>query len=132
MIEYNFYVQSSERPGDIFNGLIETANGVRFDELHVFMAYASLKGCYLLNETLTKECHNWTKSKKRWLISFDGGITEPSALSFLKGLKNSEVRIPRGLEVLTKNLAPRALFHHKLYFFESLSLNSLAVFGGSP
>lgn len=69
-----------------------------------------------------------TSLQKRWLVSFDFGITDPEALSNLSELPNSEVRVPNALSVLRQRLRPSVRFHPKLYLFEG---ESHSLFSGS-
>lgn len=132
MLEQQLLVQSISNAGEIFGGLIKTAMSVPFTECQVLMAYASYKGCSLINTELSNKIPHWNRVKKCWLISIDGGVTEPNALEFLSELRNSEVRIPNAQEVLQNNLHSKKRFHHKLYLFNAPSKESLAIFSGSP
>jgi len=132
MFKQELIIQSSNNAGEIFDSLMNTAVSIEFSEFEILMAYASYRGCYLFHEELTKRFAGWSKVKKRWLISIDGGVTEPKALKFLRDLNNSEVKIPHAKEILARNLRPKTLFHHKLYLFDAPMKKSLAIYTGSP
>lgn len=132
MLTQELHVQTEQNKGEIFRKLIETARKMTFTEMDVAVAYATLKGSKLLNEKLEKVIPKWGTIKKRWLVSINGKVTEPEAISYLAGLQNSEVRIPFGKRLINTNFKNTSLFHYKIYFFESSSKEQLSVFSGSP
>lgn len=93
-----------QRPGGgtaILNACRELAASTAFERVTGLYAFASLKGVRLLSSALA-EAGSWALADKRWVISIDGGITEPEALRFLLNLRRAEVRIPYAEELLAK------------------------------
>ena len=73
----------------------------------------------LLLDSLQKQS-SWGSSAKRFLVSFDFGITEPAALELLAKQPNLEVRVPNGSAVLASpTLRPPHTFHAKGYLFRA-------------
>lgn len=87
-----------------------------YEYVDVAVAYASGEGVRLLDERLSSEI--WTAARKRFLVSFDFGFTQPKALARLSALNNAEVRIPNGRAVLASpTLRPPSAFHAKAFIF---------------
>ncbi len=132
MFDQDFFLQTQGRHGEILRGLIRCASAAQFDQMLGAVAYASIAGCKLLNESLRSASPRWTDVTKRWLVSIDFALTEPAALEFLAKLPNSEVRIPNALADTFPNIRPRRRFHDKLYTFEmSRAPDAVALFTGS-
>lgn len=108
------------RIGDVLRGISRTAARVgSFTAIDVAVAYATAGGVGLLAHELSAS-PAWSTSQKRWLISIDFGITQPSALRTLANLPFSEVRIPNGVQVASSAaLLPTNTFHAKGYVFRS-------------
>lgn len=109
-----------QRPGEgtaILNAYQDLAARVTFNRLTGLYAFASLKGARLLTEVL-KPSASWNGASKRWIISIDGGVTDPAALRFLLTLRRTEVRIPDAEELLTRRLRPIKRFHPKTLLLE--------------
>lgn len=109
-----------QRPGEgtaILKAHRELCSGTPFNRLTGLYAFASLKGARLLASALST-APSWRAASKRWIISIDGGITEPDALEFLQSLHRSEVRVPYGEELLARRLRPKHRFHPKTLFLE--------------
>jgi HKD family nuclease len=95
------------------------------------ISYASLAGCKLLNEHLSKAIPTWKNITKKWLIGLDNGITGSESLRYLADLSNSNVHLFDAEYLLNNNLHPRLKFHSKLYFFESSDHGAIGIFSGS-
>jgi len=110
-----------QRPGEgaaILNAHRDLASAARFSRLTGLYAFASLKGARLLTDAI-KGSSSWNGASKRWIISIDGGITEPGALRFLLNLRGTEVRVPHAEELLTRRLRPIYRFHPKTLLLEN-------------
>ncbi len=117
MAAISYYVQ---RPGEgpvILNACRALVTGTAFDRITGLYAFATNKGVRLLAAAASPSA-NWSRSHKRWVISIDGGITEPDALRFLLSLRRSEVRIHDAEELLTRRLRPIHRFHPKTLLLE--------------
>jgi len=124
-----------QRPGDgtaILNAYRDLATSATFSRLTGLYAFASLKGARLLVGTL-QPSPSWNAASKRWVISIDGGITEPEALRFLIGLRKSEVRVPDAEGLLGRKLKPVFRFHPKTLLLEqqNVTLQPAAMLVGS-
>lgn len=116
----SYTVQRSGEGMAILNAHRAVCAGTLFDRLTGLYAFASLKGATLLERALS-ESPSWRKASKRWVLSIDGGITEPAALTFLRRLPRSEVRVPDGEELLAHGLRPTHRFHPKTLILERRS-----------
>lgn len=128
MYRHETFVQCDDNAGAIRRGLIMSATAAEYDSLTVAVAYATAQGCRMLTEDFRESIPNWNQLEKRWLISFDFGITEPGALNHLSELPNSEVRVPNALRVIQQRLRPSVRFHPKLYLFDGVGHS---LFSGS-
>jgi HKD family nuclease len=111
-----------QRPGEgpvILNACRRLVTGTRFDRATGLYAFASKKGSQLLVQSLANANSGWAAAQKRWIISIDGGITEPEALRYLLGLRKTEVRVPNAEEVLKRRLKPVYRFHPKTLLLET-------------
>lgn len=108
-------LRSSGRVREVIRAV---AASVRFNRTRVAVAYASLPGCVDLDTILSKANSAWKLAEKRWLISIDYGHTDPRAIQFLRRLKNSEVRVFDGINLLRRRLAPISSFHPKTFVFD--------------
>jgi len=109
-----------QQPGEgtaILNAYRDLAAATRFTRLTGLYAFASFKGVRLIT-TVLAESPSWLAASKRWVISIDGGITEPDALRFLLSFRKAEVRVPYAEELLTRKLRPVYRFHPKTLLFE--------------
>ena len=102
-----------------------------FTSIRVAMAYASETGCRDLCQQLRKAMPKWHSARKQWLLSIDFGRTEPGAISLLRDMQNSEVKIANGSALLDRQLIPQRCFHPKTYVFESRNSAALGLFLGS-
>lgn len=112
-----------QRPGEgptILNAYRALATSVPFDRLTGLFAFASAKGALLLSSVFQQANSRWRSVAKRWVISIDGGITEPGALRFLLQQRNVEVRVPYAEELLGRHLKPIHRFHPKTMLLETL------------
>jgi len=124
-----------QRPGEgatILKAYRDLAGAAAFNRVTGFFAFASFKGARLLTGALA-ESPNWAAASKRWIISIDGGITEPGALRHLLRLRKAEVRVPDAEELLARKLRPIHRFHPKTVVFErqSATLAPTAIMVGS-
>ena len=111
-----------QRPGGgpaILNACRQLADSVQFDRVTGLYAFATRKGVTLLSDALSGTSSSWRGAFKRWVISIDGGITEPAALRLLLALPRSEVRVFDAEEVLRRRLSPILRFHPKTLLLES-------------
>ena len=111
-----------QRPGEgpaILNACGQLAAATTFQRLTGLYAFASNKGARLLVACLSEACSSWPSASKRWVISIDGGITEPAALRFLLQLRKAEVFVPDAEGILMRNLKPIHRFHPKTLLLES-------------
>lgn len=109
-----------QRPGGgaaILNAHRELSGGAAYDRFTGLFAFASVKGARLLADAVGQS-PSWQNAVKRWVISIDGGITEPNALRFLLALPHSELRVPYGEELLAAELRPVHRFHPKTVLLE--------------
>ena len=112
-----------QRPGEgtaILNAYRDLAASTTFSRLTGLYAFASHKGARLLIGILQRS-PSWSAASKRWVVSIDGGITEPEALRFLLKLRRSEVRVPDAEALLTRSLNPTFRFHPKTLLLERQS-----------
>lgn len=117
MLQHQLFLQTEARQRMIHQGVVAAAKSGSYESLDVAVAYATLGGCTALTETLAGCVDNWAAYRKRWVVSFDWGITEPDAVLHLASLPNSQVWIPRAEQVLDSNLRPTRCFHPKYYVF---------------
>ncbi|MGO9436423.1 MAG: hypothetical protein ACLP00_19280, partial [Terracidiphilus sp.] len=100
-----------QRPGEgpaILNACRTLVSSAEFNRLTGLFAFATYRGATLLTSTLARASGSWRKALKRWVISIDGGITEPKALRHLLSASRSEVFIVDAEKVLRRNLVPIA------------------------
>lgn len=98
------------------------ASSVRFNRIRVAVAYASLPGCQDLDAILRDANNAWQGAEKLWLVSIDYGHTDPRALDFLRRLRNSEVRVYDGKNLLKRRLLPTSSFHPKTFVFDRVGI----------
>lgn len=115
MYKHSLYLQGMDRFGAIYGGLLRTASTADYDEIRVAVAYVTKEGCRRVANGFGSTLPRWESMDKRWLTSFDLGVTEPAALEFLSSLPNSEVRIAGAERALSAHLRPSIHFHTKLY-----------------
>jgi hypothetical protein len=106
-------IQGPEHPGAVLDAIKQAAEVVPAGYLKAGFAYASVAGVQLLSWSLADVMEDWAKTKKRWLVSFDWGTTDPEAVDFLASLPNSQVRVPYAEEVIARKLMPAVCFHLK-------------------
>jgi hypothetical protein len=106
-------IQGPEHPGAVLDAIKRAAEAVPTGYLKAGFAYASVAGVQLLSWSLADVMDGWGKTKKRWLVSFDWGTTDPDAIGFLASLPNSQVRVPYAEEVIARKLTPAVCFHPK-------------------
>lgn len=106
------------RIGHVLEGIAVTAASAGgFSHVDAAVAYATRGGVGQLTARLS-QLPTWSAAAKRWLVSFDFGITEPLAVEALAALPTSEVRVPNGQTVIAaKLLRPINTFHTKGYLF---------------
>src|SRR4051794_5867235 len=99
---HELLVQGPDNPDAIVGGLERIAATVQFTRVRGAYAFANGAGALQLTDTLGAATDNWSVADKRWLISFDFGFTEPTALELLDGLPASEVRVPNAEDLLSR------------------------------
>lgn len=124
-----------QRPGEgtaVLNACRDLAASTTFSRLTGLYAFASHKGARLLIGALQLS-PSWSAASKRWVISIDGGITEPEALRYLVRLRRSEVRVPDAEALLARRLKPTFRFHPKTLLLEQQTptLQPAAILVGS-
>jgi hypothetical protein len=120
-------IQGPEHPGAVLDRITRAAEAVPAGHLKAGFAYASVAGVQLLSWSLDEVTDDWAKRKKRWLVSFDWGTTDPNAVDFLASLPNSQVRVPHAEEVVARKLMPAVCFHPK-----TLALHGVRASGKPP
>lgn len=113
MFTYTLAVQGPANERAVLGAVRAASASASFDRLRAAFAYASAGGAQLLHGTISGAAPDWDRMRKRWLVSFDWGHTEPEAIEFLVSLANSEVRVPYAEEVVARNLIPVVCFHPK-------------------
>lgn len=114
-------VYAVQRPGQgpvILNAFRNLVTSVRFDRVSGLFAFASKKGARLLSRVIQQATPDWKNLAKRWVISIDGGITEPDALRYLLRQRGVEVRVPDAEALITRRLKPVHRFHPKTMLLE--------------
>jgi hypothetical protein len=119
MAELTYVVQRPGEGASILSAYRQLASGVAFDRLTAMFAFASFKGARLLTTAIGESVPNWRRTRKRWVVSIDGGITGPEALRFLLRLQRSEVSVANGDEMLRRGLRPITRFHPKTILLEA-------------
>src|ERR1700683_339196 len=112
-----------QKPGQgpaILNAYRELISNVACDRSTGLFAFATHQGAKVLTAALSAASQRWRRAQKRWVISIDGGVTEPGALRFLLAAANSEVYVPDAELLLSRGLVPRKRFHPKTLLLECL------------
>jgi hypothetical protein len=81
MAKILYIVQRPDEGPLMLNAYRSLATSVPFSRLTGLYAFASLKGAKLLVDVLRRATPNWNNVAKRWIISIDGGITEPKSFA---------------------------------------------------
>lgn len=111
-----------QRPGygpAIMTAYRDLTSRVPFNRLTGLYAFASRKGARLFCDAIGEVVPAWANVSKRWVISIDGGVTEPDALRYLLRQRKAEVRVPDAEELLHTGLRPLRRFHPKTLLLES-------------
>jgi HKD family nuclease len=119
MTELLYIVQRPAGGAAILNAYQNLARAVRADRFTGLYAFASYKGARLLTDALRESAADWAKSDKRWVISIDGGVTEPEALRFLLRQRRTEVRVPDAETLINRKLRAVHRFHAKTLIVEA-------------
>jgi hypothetical protein len=98
-------------------------------ELRWAVAYATYRGCETLIDRISTKIgsNQWDGIPKRFIVSLDFGITDPSALQYLQDLNNSSVYIANPEVVNRNGFRPIKAFHPKLFLFNSPQNNCFVV-----
>lgn len=104
-----------------------------FEEFKCAVAYATVGGVCLLEETLKSQLDDtWVQMRKRWLVGIDWCRSDPPAFRRLEGMKKSQVRVPNGgALVKTDGCTPRDTFHPKLFVFAAPSVYAVICGSGN-
>lgn len=113
----------------ILRGIATTWEAASFTRSRAAVAYVSAKGARTLNARLGRGDDRWDDATKEWIVSIDFGTTEPAALSYLRGLPHSEVRVANAAEVLERGLRPVRCVHPKTYIFDESEGGADGAFG---
>lgn len=113
MFRHELVIQGPDNQDAVLRAVAATARTDSFTRLRGAYAFASRGGALVLTQTLGASLSSWHAVRKRWLISFDFGHTQPEALAMLMRLSQSRVRIPDANHLLRRNLVPRICFHPK-------------------
>jgi len=114
-----FQDANTQRSSALINLLAAVGASSQYGRLRTAIAYATYSGCRDLVSRFEKSVAGWQDLQKLWLISFDFGHTEASALEYLHAVPNSEVRIPGATNLLQNRLMPQYCFHPKTFVFDS-------------
>lgn len=86
-------------------------------QLRVAVAFASEAGARTLRSLCPGRAFDGLP--KRWLVGIENGLTQPEALAYLAGLRDSEVRVPYGENALERAaLRAPTFFHPKVYAYD--------------
>jgi HKD family nuclease len=110
-----------QRPGEgpaILNAYRELVSNIDCDRSTGLFAFATYRGASVLTAALAAASRKWREAPKRWVISVDGGVTEPGALRFLLAGAKSEVYVPDAELLLSRGLVPANRFHPKTLLLE--------------
>lgn len=111
-----FIYQSAVSPSRMLAGLGRLLR-FRLESLSVCAAYTTAGGVALFSETAEDElgAENWGRLAKKFVTSFDYGITSPDAIRALMRLENSHVYIANSDVLDCPGFRPKHAFHPKTY-----------------
>lgn len=90
-----------------------------FDRIEIAVAYATLRGTFIIRDAVESEC-SWEELDKRWVLGIDWCRSEPTALEYIASLPNSQARIFDGQDVVSEpGCVPSVPFHPKVFILRS-------------
>ena len=115
-----------------YMGMIRSAfERTRPQRICAAVAYATQSGVAELDEALG-DLKNWRKATKRWLVGIDYCRSDPLALTHLRDLPSSKVRIFDGEFVSNrKGCVPRDSYHPKAYLLLGNKRSTAVVGSGN-
>ncbi len=132
MTKLSYTVQRPDQGNAILRAYRDLIASTEFSRVTGLYAFASHKGARLLVGEF-QNSSSWKASVKRWVVSIDGGITEPEALRFLVRLRKATVWVPDAEALLVRRLKPVRRFHPKTLLLErhNRALEPSAILVGS-
>lgn len=121
-------LQDRSRPGEILLALASVLDN-QVTALRIAVAYTTRAGCDQLIPLIESKIgkRRWRDLPKEIVTSFDFGITDPEALSYLSAIPNCSVYVA-GAEVLNRSsLRPNISFHPKLYIFDKADRRAILI-----
>src|SRR5258707_15757043 len=86
---FSLHIQPAANGDGAVNRLSELAGAAQWRSLTVSVAYATESGARQLAAGLAKRWPHWKPSRKVFVVGLDFGLTEPNALTYLRGLPNA-------------------------------------------
>ena len=126
-----YVIQPSHGPySELFNVAIRQG---QFTSLQVAVAYATIGGVRVLTQILEEHLQSsWTSMNKSWLVGIDWCRSDPSALTQLANLPNSQLRVPAGAQLVRNpGCNPTQTFHPKLFLLTGPETASLISGSGN-
>lgn len=122
------FTQNSRCPSQVLFAFDEVAIP-SVQQVRWAVAYSTRKGCERLVDRISARMgkSRWEKSEKKFITSLDFGLTDPSALEFLAGLRESKVYIANPEIVGKPGLLPGKAYHPKLYLFDTAESTGYVV-----
>jgi hypothetical protein len=115
--EFHFEVQPQE--GLMIDALRELASLDEWQSLLVVAAYATRAGIELFSAEMAQVWSGWATARKRYVFSFDFGLTEPGAVVAAQRQPNGFCRIHQARITLDRQLDPETTFHPKAFVFST-------------
>ena len=116
---------------DLFK--IALQNG-KYNQMFAAVAYATVGGVRVLEKTLREELdtNSWNTMSKQWLVGIDWCRSDPRALAQLGAFKRSHVKIPNGLQIVSRlGCLPKKTYHPKLYIFQGKDTSAIICGSGN-
>lgn len=114
------FAQTKQRPSQILFAFDEVVHP-NIDRVRWAVAYSTFRGCTrLVDRTIQRMgARRWDESQKIFVTSLDFGLTEPSALRYLKDIPLSQLRVANADVARSGNLCPAKAYHPKMYLFDA-------------
>ena len=112
-------VQNELQPGRVLTDVLALAQHDAVS-LKIAVAYATRGGCEMLLPRLQAQVgtQSWLRIPKTFIVSFDYGLTEPSALELLRSVPNSLLLVADSSVLSRPALRPLRAYHPKLYLVD--------------